>query len=152
MTKSFLFQKHSKLENWESYLENVKEFESESVASLKKDLAELAMNDSDTLKNSLFFSCYTHLGKVWRSKHRQIAIYLDTTIPFMQEAAKYYFNYKYQSEFPEIDFKPALRGSRPATLCIVRVNNTELVYRMKTNHEAGSTQKGNVASKLLYNV
>jgi hypothetical protein len=23
---------------------------------------------------------------------------------------------------------------------------------MKTNHEAGSTQKGNVASKLLYNV
>lgn len=150
MTQNYVFQKHSCTDNWSTYLKAVEAFKAEQNPDVKDEFAEIAREEYNVLKKFSFFAAYTNLRKEWLGLHSQIANHLDLMLKWIKKAAGDYFTNKFGIPESCITFGNTTEGSRSAIVCNVNVEGTLYKYRMKTNHGAGTSSRGNFVSKFCF--
>ncbi|KAI6188300.1 hypothetical protein M3Y98_00340000 [Aphelenchoides besseyi] len=133
--------KHSHTDHWTTYLACVKTFEVERNPDLRNEIAEAAIAECKTLKQSSFFDAYTNLRKEWLGLHPPIARHFDLMPKYIKDAATTYFMNKFGIPEACVTCKDVITGTRSAIHCNVNVGQIVYRYRMKTNHGAGTSSR-----------
>ena len=147
MTNLFVFQKHSDTAHWVAYLKSVEAFNAATNFNLRTTFAEAAIKQYNVLTKSSFFDAYTSLQVEWLDLHPLIANHLNQLPNWIKDAAIEYFMDKFGIPESCITCKDAITGTRSAIHCKVNVGEIVYEYRIKTNHGAGTSTRGNFTSK-----
>lgn len=119
-------------------------FREAQTSNAKTVSAEIAQKLHDLLRKD-FFYVYHEFNIRAIDLHKSISKFLDKRIPSMKRAAINFFKLdKFKGQNPTVEFEETNSGTRSAVICNVTVNSTIQTYRIKTNHNAGESGRGNV--------